>query len=87
MMKNCVLILEICCTICKNSSCHKFWYKKEKGYLKISSFSKLDVDLLMWRAGLRDQDTNTFSLDDGNNGNNTVCFHYQSMFISCYGIC
>ena len=67
----------------KNASCHKSWYKKNRGYLKISSLSNNDRELLMWRSGVRKIIAN--APDSVNeNYHNSVCYHHHSMFLTCY---
>ena len=64
----------------KNSSCHKSWYKKHRGCYRFTSLAKQEIELLMWRSGLRKLVArNVFTANE-----NTVCFHHHSMFIGCY---
>lgn len=67
----------------KNSPCHKTWYKKESGFLKVSELQKEDLELLMWRSGLKKEVETADVMKDTNN---TVCFHHHSMFLSCYEV-
>ena len=60
----------------KNAFCHKSWYKKDRGYLKISSLSNNDRELLMWRSGVSKIIANA---PDSVNKNhyNSICYHHH----------
>ena len=62
---------------------NKSWYKKDRGYLQISSLSNNDRELLMWRSGVRKIIAN--APDSVNeNHHNSVCYYHHSMFFTCY---
>ena len=62
-------------------SCHKAWYKKEKGYKQLSELSKDEILTLFWRAGFKS------CLEDGSlviNNCTKVCYHHYCMYLTCF---
>ena len=61
------------------NDCHKTWYKKEKGFKRLTELSYVEQQLLLWRCGL-----DTDNLDDMTSPDNKVCFYHYCKYISCY---
>ena len=47
-------LLELCFIgkTTKCNDCHKTWYKKEKGFKRLTELSYVEQQLLLWRCGL-----------------------------------
>ena len=62
-------------------SCHKTWYKNEKGYKQLCELSDDDMLTLFWKAGCKSY------LEDGSlviNNLIKVCFHHYCMYLACF---
>ena len=69
-------LLELCfigkTTNCND--CHKTWYKKEKGFKRLTESSYVEQQLLLWRCGL-DMDNLDMTSPE-----NKVCFYHHCKY-------
>ena len=62
-------------------SCHKTWYKKEKGYKQLCKLSNDGIFILLWRAGCKSYlEDGCFVIDNLTK----VCFHHYCMYLTCF---
>lgn len=61
---------------------HKTWFIKDKSYKLLSKLSDLEVELIMWRSGIKAKlDDGSFSVTD----ESKVCCHHYCVFVKYYG--
>ena len=57
--------------ILSNDQCHKMVYTKSTGLTDISSYSKRERNLLLWRSGLSILNVNV-----------KICFHHEQLLLN-----